>query len=146
MQKGLFLRIGEGPYRFLLATDDVRKLVTRDGLQRQTDRASHTVVASWAMGDRRWPVLRLAGVLGFEAGEWEEAILLDGEEGAVGLAVESTQLLEESYAFDVRPFFPIGCCFGPQPLYKGVCKDGDALTLVFDAAGVKQMLRTALSA
>ena len=144
MQKGLFLRIGEGPYRFLLATEDVREVVKRDDRQPEADGTPSIALTSFIRGDTSWPVLRLGSVLGFEAGEWKEAVLLNDGGTAVGFAIETTRLLEESYALDVRPFFSVGCYFGPHPLYKGVCKDGGELTLVFDAAGVGQMLRAAL--
>ncbi len=145
MQKGFFLRIGEGPHVFLMARDETLAMEPRENLRANTSLTEPGVLAWFLIDEKRWPVVRLANLLGFEADEWGYALIMGDAQRAVGIAVERVQQLAEPYAVDVRPFTPIGTVAGAGSIYRGVGTNGTESTLVLDGHGLLRAAETVIT-
>lgn len=139
MQKGFYLQIKDGPYTFLLARDETVSVEPRARLQSSSKLSESGALAWFVNSDQRWPVFRLADILGYDAGDWGQAVFIRNGESVIGLAAEQTRQLAEPYALDIQPYTVIGSRFGGRSIYSGVCVDGGEAMLVFDGRGLTEL-------
>jgi hypothetical protein len=139
MQKGFHLQITEGPHTFLLASDDVICLENRDRMQIGSRPGG--AVTAWAMKKGiRWNAVRLGQVLGFEAGEWSQAVFMDATDPVVGIMVERVRVIENHHVGNIKPFSMIGSLAGSGSVYCGVRIDGEGPVLVLDRGGLAELV------
>ena len=143
MQKGFHFQITEGPHTFLLAGDDVISLHSRD--QMQVDSRPRGTVTAWiGKKDIRWSAVRLGQVLGFEAGEWGQAVFMEATDPVVGIMAERVSVIENHRVGIIKPFTVVGSLAGDNSVYRGVRIGAGDPELVLDRGGLAELVEKVL--
>ena len=139
MQKGFHFQITEGPHTFLLACDDAISLHSRDRMQVDSGRGG-TVTAWIEKKGIRWNAVRLGQVLGFEAGEWEQAVFMEATDPVVGIMAERVNVIENHRVGFIKPFTVVGSLAGGSSVYRGVRVGAGNPELVLDRGGLAELV------
>lgn len=136
------LRIREGGFTYLLATDQVASIEHRtDGALDVVDDPASLVAAWYRSGADPVPVVRLGRLMRTRAGDWEHAIVLGDGADRVGIAAERVDLLPESERSAIQPFNPAGCATVGGRLITGLCPGLDPECFVLDSGRIQRCLR-----
>lgn len=139
-----FLRIREGAFTYLLATDPTASIQHRDeGAFEIIDDAASPLAAWCRSGDTRVPVVRLGRLMQTRAGDWQYAVLLSDGVDPVGFAVEYVRLIPDAEKPVIQAFNPVGCSVPGGPVVTGLCPDTEPEYLVLDAPRFRRCLRRA---
>lgn len=144
LETGVFLRIREGAFTYLLAAEPAASIEHRhDGNFDLVDAAELPLAAWYRAGDSRIPVVRLGRLMQTRVGDWEHAIVLaDGAE-RLGIAAEHVAHVPDAEKPDIQPFNPVGCKLPDGPVVCGVCPGTEPECLVLDTSRLRQSLRRA---
>lgn len=143
----VYLRLREGAFNYLLATDRTASIEHRDsGAFQPVDDAGSSLAAWHVSGDTRIPVVRLGRLMQTRAGKWEYGILLPDSADRIGLAAEHVGLVSAKEQPAVQPFNPAGCALADGPVITGLCRGTEPEHLVLDAARLARALRRAAGA
>jgi len=143
MQKGFYLKITEGPHSFLLASDDVISLQNKECLQ-VSSRRGGLATACLVKKNTRWTAVRLAQMLGFEAGDWAQAAFIETSDPVVGIMAERVHLIENPPTGKIKPFTVVGSQAGGRSVYRGVRVGDGGPLVVLDRDGLKELVETVL--
>lgn len=142
-----YLRIREGAFTYLLATDRAASIEYRNGGAFQpVDDAASPLAAWYLSGDGRIPVVRLGRLMQTRAGNWEYAILLADGTDRIGVAAEHVHVIPDTEQPAVQPFNPVGCSLEDGPVIIGLCPGTEPEYLALDAACLARSLRRAAGA
>jgi len=136
VQKGLYLRIEEGRYTFLLPSDDVVSIERRERLQPDPAETNTRVIARFDIDGTGCPIVRLGQVLGEADGEWGQAVFIRQGVHTVGIAAARVVLISDVEALSVKPFTMIGSTDRSDALYTGVGIQDSRSALVFSNDGL----------
>jgi len=132
-----FLRVQEGSYVFLLAADQAVSIERRQPGNFESVAREHSALCAWYVASgARVPVIRLAGLLAFPAGDWGYAILLAGRTERVAIAAEHIHVVLESEMPMVQRFNPAGVAVQGEPIITGVCPDTAPEYLVLEPSSL----------
>lgn len=145
--KRAYLRIREGAFTYLLATDRSASIERRNGgVFEPVDDAASPLAAWHVSGDARIPVVRLGRLMQTRAGNWEYAIILSDGADRIGVAAEHVHLVPDTEAPAVQLFNPVGCSLSDGPVITGVCPGTEPEQLALDASRLERCLRRAVAA
>jgi len=136
-----YLRIHEGRFVFLLPAEQVLSIEQRQRTAFEPVDDSGSILAGWHVGGRaRAPVIRLAWMMDFDAGDWGYAIVLSDEPRPVAVAAERVQSVAETDKPAIQPLNPIGSTLDGGPLVTGVCPSTEPEYLVLDMPRLRSAL------
>ena len=143
--KQAVLRIREGAFVYLLATDKVVSIERRSASTFQMLNEAQGLQVAWyssgtGQTGSRVPVYRLGLLFRDRVREWGHAIILDDGGERMCVAAEQVHLIPEHDKPAVQPFNPVGSRI-PGGLIVGLCPGTEPEHLVLDAVRLYESLR-----
>lgn len=139
--KRAVLRIREGAFVYLLATDRAVSIKGRNSTTFETLGDPRSMQVAWFLsGNDRVPIYRLGLLFEDQVEEWGHAIILDDGDKRIGIAAEQVNLTPEYDNPTSQPFNPAGLRHPMGRVIIGVCPDTEPEYLVLDAARLYECL------